>query len=46
MAKVKRKQRTCELRGNMSFKLTTTVTAVHIVYTQDLNEVVLSETAK
>ena len=29
MAKVKRKQRTCELRGNMSFKLTTTVTAVH-----------------
>ena len=29
MAKVQRKQRTCKLRGNMSFKLTTTVTAVH-----------------
>ena len=29
MAKVQRKQRACKLRGNMSFKLTTTVTAVH-----------------
>ena len=47
MVKVQRKQRTCKLRGNMSFKLTTSVTAVHInVYTTDLNEVVLSETRK
>ena len=29
MAKVQRKQRTCKLRGNMSFAFTTTVTAVH-----------------
>ena len=29
MAKVQRKQRTCRLRGNMSCKLATTVTAVH-----------------
>ena len=45
MAKVQRKQRTCKLRGNISFKLTTTVTAVHkYIYTQD--EVFLSQTRK
>ena len=46
MTKVQQKQGTCKLRGNISFKLTTTVTAVINVYTQDLNEVVLSETRK
>ena len=47
MAKVQRKQRTCKLRGNMSFKLATILSQLYInVYTQDLNEVVLSETRR